>query len=306
MRKWFFLLLILFTGFGLGFSYKQVREKVKIKKRADQVRIASLSHPILEDKPFVIITMSYNNSAYCEKNLLSILEQDYKNYRVFYIDDCSTDDTFQKVQAFLSYYDKDKRVTLIRNEKNKGAMENLYQTVHRCQNNEIVVVVDGDDFLSSSKVLSRLNGYYANPEVWLTYGDYVEYPSYDTRKERKLGACLPLNQKMLKERGARNLAFITSHLRTFYAGLFKRIKHADFLYDGDFFQMGSDVASMIPMVELAGDHAYFINDILYIYNTENPASDYKKDLHKQSSIEKYVRSLPPYPFLKCHPKDDFE
>lgn len=305
MKKLTFFLVILGIGFGGGFFYQQLKEQRRSARKDRNYRIARAMHPILENKSFVILTMSYNNEAYCEKNLLSVLEQDYDNYRVIYIDDASTDRTGEKVQAFLAHHDPDHRVEYFRNETNHGQTENLYKAIHSCEDHEIVVIVDGDDFLAHPDVLSQMNAYYANPDVWLTYGDFIEYPSYHQGKDRQIGESRPLNLKVAEERGVRNCSFVTSHLRTFYAGLFKRIKLQDFLIDGEFLPMGCDVASMIPMMELAGDHAYFVPDLLYLYNVKNPLADHKKDRDKQFAVEKHVRNLPSYSRLSDRPVHDF-
>ena len=305
MKKFLFLLLILGLGFGIGASYQPVKEKLRKERKQKQYRIARKTHPILSDKPFVIVTMSYNNAPFVEKNLLSTLQQSYGNFRILYIDDASTDGTGERVKQFIKEYDQDGRVTLIQNETNLGAMHNLYHAVHSCKSEEIVVVVDGDDFLAHPQVLNELNAYYANPDVWLTYGDFAEYPSYAKGLERKVGEARPINLKILEERGIRRHAFVTSHLRTFYAGLFQQVKLQDFLHEGKFLAVGCDVASMLPMVELAGEHSYFIDDILYLYNTGNPNCDFKKNLEGQFTVETKVRNMPAYRPLTDHPSYDF-
>lgn len=303
MKKLIFSLLFLAVGFGLGLGYKKVKKEVKNRKREESYRIAHAFFPVLEQKPFVILTMSYNNGKICEKNLFSLLEQDYENYRILYIDDSSTDGTYEKVEAFLKKNDPKGRVTLLRNEKNEGAMANLYHTVHLLKNEEIVAVVDGDDFLAHRGVLAKLNAYYANPDVWITYGNYVEYPTY----RRTLGDfSTPIDWELVGRKGIRKHPFTASHLRTFYAGLFKRIKLEDFLYLGNFYPTCCDVASMLPMLELAGkEHAYFVPDVLYLYNTTNPISDFRKDLKQITTVDTYLRARSSYSLLGEHPKHDF-
>ena len=305
MKKFLLVTILLGLSFVGGISYRFVKEKIRTARKEKLCRIAHTTHPVLGNKPFVIITLSYNNAPYVEKNLLSTLQQSYDNFRILYIDDASIDGTGEKVRQLIDLYDLKGRVTLIENDENKGAMHNLYHAVHSCKSDEIAVIVDGDDFLAHSNVLSKLNAYYANPDVWLTYGNFAEYPSYAKGADRKHADARPINLKILNERGIRHHAFVTTHLRTFYAGLFKRVKLQDFLDKGDFFPVGCDVASMLPMVELAGEHAYFIDDILYLYNTKNPNSDFKKDLKSQVAIEKKIRNMQAYAPLKEHPKQDF-
>src|ERR1700722_4220258 len=133
---------------------------------------------VTEEKPFVIVIPSYNNSAFCKKNLHSVLEQKYQNYRVIYIDDCSTDDTFAKVKDLIEKSGKKERFTLIHNETNRGALANFYHAIHSCQDNEIIVALNGDDFFAQEGVLTKLNRVYAQDDVWMTYGNYLDYPSY--------------------------------------------------------------------------------------------------------------------------------
>lgn len=305
MKKFLFVILCLALGFGAGFGYRTAKDRLRQDRRDRKYRIARKTHPIFGNKPFVIITMSYNNAPYVAKNLVSTLEQDYDNFRILYIDDASTDGTGDQVKVFLDQYDTEKRVTLIQNESNRGAMENLYRAVHSCSSEEIVVIVDGDDFLAHPHVLSELNAYYANPDVWMTYGNFAEYPSYAMGSERKFADARPLNLKILEQRGVRKHAFVTTHLRTFYSGLFHRIKLQDFLMDGQFLPVACDVASMLPMVELAGEHVYFVQDILYLYNTGNPNCDFKKAPEEQLAMEERIRNLSPYTFLGDHPSHSY-
>lgn len=242
-----------------------------------------------EKKHFVVLTMSYNNEEFVERNARSVLDQDYPNFEWIYIDDCSRDRTYEKVCALA---EGKTHVTLIRNEENHGAMRNMYETIHRLKNDDIVVILDGDDWFAHNQVLSHLNEYYADERVWLTYGQHIEYPSFT------VGMCQPLKKRFLKPGGFRKAKFLFSHLRTFYAGLFQRVDARDFQKDGTFLKMGCDVASMLPMLEMAGEHAFFIRELLVVYNMGNPINDAKKNLALQQKIDQYIRSLPTYSALE--------
>lgn len=253
----------------------------------------------LDNKSFVVVIASYNNEKVCERNLRSLLDQSYSQYRAIYIDDASTDSTYEKVTRFLEREDPQKRVTVVRNHKNQGAMANFYHAIHSCADHEIIVVLDGDDWLAHEDVLSELNRTYANPNVWITYGSYVYYPSY------RKGECLTKIPRKIRESGQLRSflqkGFALSHLRTFYAGLFKKIKLQDTLYEGKFMGSSWDAASMIPMMEMAGKHYRFVRSILYINNRANPLNDDKVAGEEQQTIWRYVLSLPPYQPLAASP-----
>ena len=98
-------------------------------------------------------------------------------------------------------------------------------------------------------------------------------------------------------RTRRKLSWRTSHLRTFYAGLFQLIRLEDLLYNGQLLPKCVDVATMFAMIEMAGSHIKFIPEVLYIYNDNNPIS-YHHDPAHQREIEAYLKQQPPYQPLK--------
>jgi glycosyltransferase involved in cell wall biosynthesis len=277
MKKFALATLLLAAAASLFFVLPK-KEKHK-KERAPLVQ-----------KPFVIVIPSYNNSAFCERNLLSVLTQRYKNFRVIYIDDSSSDDTYAKVQEVISRLDKEGKVTLSRNTKNLGSLANYTHAIASCNDEEIVLTVDGDDFLAHEWVLEKLNRLYANQEVWMTYGNFLDYPSY--RQEPV--TCQKLSARVIHNQSYRKEAWVTSHLRTFYAALFKRIKREDLLYKGNFYPMAGDLAYVFPMLEMAGSHVRFVPDVLYLYNRGNPLSDHKINFALQNECAGHIRSKAPY------------
>ncbi len=265
--------------------------------------ISNTLYPIYENKKFVVIIPSYNNEKWCERNLRSVYEQEYKEYRVIYIDDNSKDNTYERVKKYVKDHNEEHRTTLIRNKNNKGALLNLYNAIHSCKDDEVVVTLDGDDWFPHELVLFKLNECYANPKVWLTFGQYLDYPSYT----KGMGG--PIYKNRLNDtRGFRLHEWVSTHLRTFYAGLFKKIKIKDFFYKGTFFKMGWDYTFMLPMLEMCHDCFMYIPEIMYIYNRCNPISDDRLNVHLQSQSAIYVRFKDPYmpintpPYLKIKDK----
>ena len=240
-----------------------------------------------EDKKFVIVIPSYNNEKYINKNLNSALNQDYENYEIIYIDDASKDKTYEKALEILSSQNK-VPYQLIRNAENKGAMENIYNAVSNLEKDDIVVTVDGDDWLANKNVLNILNNTYFQKNVWLTYGNYMSFPNLEKT------ICESIPSKIIRLNNFRNYKWVSSHLRTFYAGLFQKIKKQDLMHQNEFMDVTWDQAFMYPMLEMAGNRFQYIKQILYIYNVESPINDFKIKLEKQKNMEKYIRGLPKY------------
>jgi glycosyltransferase involved in cell wall biosynthesis len=277
------------------------------------------SDPI-QEKPIVVIIPSYKNSKWHTWNLNSVLKQDYKNFRVIYIDDNSPDKTAEKVETIvrsknipinkLTFDDQGSKdifqvtdqfqkavnynssfFSLVVNKNRAGALANLYRGIWSCSNEEIVVTLDGDDWFADLQVLKRVNEAYQNNNVWLTHGTMIEYPSGSKVWSE------PIPSKVIKKNAFRSFK-CPSHLRTFYTWLFKSIKLEDLLYNGEFFSMTWDMAIMYPMVEMCGTRHAFISEPTYIYNMSNPINDNKVNAELQRTLDRYIRAQTPYERLE--------
>ena len=192
------------------------------------------------------------------------------------------------MQAYVQERGKQDLVTLIKNEERCGAMYNLYHAIHKCDPHVIVATLDGDDWLKGKEVLRAINQAYNDTNVWMTYGQYEEFPA------NTLGICHDMPEEVVQEKSYRKQRWFTSHLRTFYAGLFQRIKEEDMKYENKFFDVAWDQAFLFPMLEMANGHLKFIDQIVYVYNQANPLNDFKQKLQKQLRCERLIRFRKPY------------
>src|SRR4051794_22412831 len=130
----------------------------------------------MTEKKIVVVIPSFQNILGYERNLASVFNQDYDNYRIIYTEDCSGDATADLAEKFIQKNDQQNKIKLIRNTERKGALHNLYDMIHSCDDDEIIVTCDGDDFLCHSGVLKRINEEYSTKDVWLTYGSCIDFP----------------------------------------------------------------------------------------------------------------------------------
>jgi glycosyltransferase involved in cell wall biosynthesis len=235
-------------------------------------------------KPIAIVIPSYNNRRWYRQNLGSVCAQAYENFRAIYVDDGSSDQTGACVAQWLVDQAVGQRVQVIRNQARAGALANLYRAIHACEDQEIIVLVDGDDWLAHPRVLPYLNTVYADPDCWMTYGQYVSWPTPVP------GYAKPIPTPITDANDFRAYDWCASHLRSFYAWLFKRIHRDDLISPwGTFYPMAWDQALMFPMLEMAGPRARFIPDVLYTYNVANPLNDAKVDRALQRHCEAAIR-----------------
>ena len=100
-----------------------------------------------------ILVTTYNRPRKLRRCLASILSQNYKDFEVIIIDDCSTEDnSFAK--------DLDPRIRYIRNEENQGGRHgdrvHMNRFIYELARGEYFVYVCDDDFWSHDYVLDEL------------------------------------------------------------------------------------------------------------------------------------------------------
>ncbi|KYP15186.1 polysaccharide deacetylase family protein [Flavihumibacter sp. CACIAM 22H1] len=97
--------------------------------------------------PVSILVPAYNEELTAVKTLENLLQQDYKDFEIIFIDDGSTDHSFQTVQSAFS---KDKRVKIY-TKPNGGKASALNYGISQT-NNDYIVCIDADTQLKSDAI----------------------------------------------------------------------------------------------------------------------------------------------------------
>jgi len=219
---------------------------------------------------FKIVCPSYNNENWVETHISSILEQTYENYEVLYIDDCSTDGTWELVNELVGDNFKFK---LIRNDENKGATYNYinYLDDFMEDDDEILVHLDGDDWFAIPNVLEEMNDFYNNNDFWMVYGGFTVWEGGEDTKE-----AYPQNTKYdnftHKHNKYREDLWRASHLRTYKWFVYKNIDKKDFVskIDNKLFWHASDLAWTYPCLEMCPTDKIGVADfVTHVYNASN-------------------------------------
>lgn len=95
------------------------------------------------EEPLVsVIIPNYNHARYIDKRILSILCQTYKNYEVIILDDCSTDDSVERIEK----YKNDSHIsTIIVNEKNTGVPFKQWHKGMLLAKGSLIWIAESDD-----------------------------------------------------------------------------------------------------------------------------------------------------------------
>lgn len=234
----------------------------------------------------VIVTGFYNAENYIERCLFSIKTQTFTDFKCYITHDLSTDNSVELVKNFIK---NDSRFILVDdNDKKLYQAGNFDKTIRYnkdIDDNELIIEVDGDDWLPDPNVFKRINDLYKDNNVWIANGSF-KYSNGN------MGFAQP--QKDFNT--LRQSRFTASHIRTWRAFLWRKIKESDLKDDnGNYWQWSGDLCFMFPMLEMAGEEHYrFMTDINYVYNAENPINEHKVDMSMVNDHATKIRNKKPY------------
>ncbi|MCH9614487.1 MAG: hypothetical protein SP1CHLAM54_15520 [Chlamydiia bacterium] len=255
LHKWFILFLLVILPLFILRESRLLLDKKGVSYAVDEDFYQINPHDP-NDKTFVVVVVTENDSGSIEATLHSIFSQTYQGYRVVVIDGGSTDDTPVIASEFAKQCRKETRLEVLGRDNPSKVYEAYYQYVLECPDNDIIVHLPAGDFFSGTDVLASLNDVYKNQDVWLTYPQYLSYPNY------KKGINQPRPQKPQCKKRVERAPWVTSPLRTYYASLLKQvyIDHPETLLSVD-----GEKNLMIPMAEIAKYHVRFIKQVYYIH-----------------------------------------
>lgn len=116
-----------------------------------------------------IITPSYNQAAYLERTILSVLEQDYPNIEYIIIDGGSDDGSVDVIQRYAD------RLTYWESMKDKGQTDAINKGFSHAHG-EILAWLNSDDILYPHAVREAVDYLTAHPDCGLVYGncDFID------------------------------------------------------------------------------------------------------------------------------------
>tara|TARA_R110001599_G_scaffold229246_1_gene428445 strand:+ start:121 stop:1713 length:1593 start_codon:yes stop_codon:yes gene_type:complete len=271
--------------------FKYLRERTKIFWSTME-NLWELDTPESSDNlnhKFNLIVPFYNAGNWIGKCINSVKNQKYDNFKCYLIDDLSDDNTIDVITKEIA---SDNRFKLIKNTNKKYALGNIVDTLMNedIKSEDINILLDGDDWLSSYNVLSYLDKIYTEGNCLLTYGTYVYHP---TGRQGVEPSKYP--DVVVENNSFRSDQWRASHLRTFKTKLFEHIDLEDLKNDdGHFFKTAYDQALMLPLLEIAGSRSQYIDKIMHVYNRENPLNVDKVKQHLQHQTAQKIRTKKPY------------
>lgn len=117
------------------------------------------------DTPLIsVILPTYNGSRYIKTAIESVLAQNYLNFELIVINDTSTDSTSDLVEEYMR---KDKRVIMLKNEKNLRLVGTLNRWIAFASGEYIARIDDDDIWSDSEKLTKQVREFEKNPKLWI-------------------------------------------------------------------------------------------------------------------------------------------
>ena len=115
-----------------------------------------------------IIMPSYNTAQFIAESIRSVQAQTYPHWELIIVDDCSTDQTDEVVEKFLS----DSRIRYLKNERNSGAAISRNRAISEAKG-KWIAFLDSDD-LWHPKKLEKQIAFMKENGFTFSYTQYAE------------------------------------------------------------------------------------------------------------------------------------
>jgi len=251
----------------------------------------------VRDWRFFLLIRGRNCEKYAKKCLSSIKAQTIAKHEHVIILDAPTDNTEKVVRAFKF---NSKHTSPYVWTARQGLAWNMWfgikkiaehQTVHQpygdgkgdsclINDEDVVAVVDLDDWLPNNALSTVRKVYDKHPNCLVTYGSYIKVSK---GRKTKISKPYPVGADVRKHK------FHASHLKTIKWKVLKNLP-VDCLKDknGNWLQAASDVAMIIPCMEMAGlENCYHVSTPTYYWRDNTP---HKTNRALQIKCEKIVRA----------------
>ena len=233
-------------------------------------------------EPFIFVICGRNvDSGRFKRCFDSLVAQSGLEWGAVIVDDASTNGFGDYAGTLLAPHGN--RVTLVRNEERRGGMYNTWNAIANfCVDpKSVIITLDADDALIGEHVLERLRA------------------EYDDGADATVGSMLRLDKEASYVPNFADPRWwdsnVWQHLRTFKKRIFDAINIEDFKIDGEWIDVATDWAFMVPIIEMASSPRY-IPEPLYLYEPAEPKTDDSRDV--RDSVIARILAKRPYEKLR--------
>lgn len=212
-----------------------------------------------------IIMPSWNTAKFIAKSIQCVIDQTYQNWELLIVDDCSTDNTNEIVEPFLS----DKRVKFFHNEKNSGAALTRNKAMREAKG-EWIAFLDSDDLWTPDKLDKQVKFMEEHGYVL----SYTEYEKID-EEDKPLGIYVT-GPEIVNKRKMYNYDYIGQLTMMYSAKHFGLIQIKDI-------KKNNDYAIRLQLYKKPGTEAHLLKENLAKYRIRKKSISHDKISKKLKS-----------------------
>jgi len=243
---------------------------------------------------FIIISPMFNATKTLSRMLHSIVGQSYENWKLILIDDVSSSDDRVKIQEILSGFQSieflrheefnQPRIHVIWNSEKKWEVANVLQGLKSCNDDDIVVRIDADDFLTDLDAFRIIDNVYERTGCESLHTAHRWHDDHQVSFQN-ISSEFPSGSDPYKT------PWVTSHLKTFRKRLLNNVKDENYRdVNGEYFKRIGDQTFHLPVLRNSKKNVY-VPMVMYSYfcpmNPENFQTD---DAKYQRDEAIYLRS----------------
>lgn len=239
---------------------------------------------------FSVVIPLYNKEAYVAKTLNSVLNQTYQNFEVVIVNDCSTDNSVDVVQAI-----HDHRIKIIEHTGNKGLSASRNTGINAATH-PYIAFLDADDYWDSTylETICSIVKEYPNESVFATH-----YRNNFNGKFFIPKSNLPISSKektfLVRDFFEINLGrlILTQSCIVVHKSIFKKIGYYDedvtFAEDIDFYIRCFSTCNLVFLnVDLCTISNYDPNSITNRVSYKKTFPKLHKYLNNSDSLDKFI------------------
>lgn len=137
-----------------------------------------------------IVCISMNHEDYIEQSIKSIIEQTYKNIEIFYLDNNSQDESFEKSKQLLEI--SGKPFFAVKREKSYTISANLNYLIRKSKA-DYFCIISCDDWMNKDNVLEKMKLLNSNPSLAVIYSNGYYY-------NQKIGDLFPIYDAGMRDK----------------------------------------------------------------------------------------------------------
>lgn len=223
---------------------------------------------------YIFLITTYNCHRYIDNCISSLLTQKDKNFGILFMDDASTDGTVERIRAIMSNQSINYIIHSNETRTRSAAWNQRKAVLKYVKNpNSQICILDGDDELMDDDAFNRIK-------------------SAEGLSRRKYEAGVLGFKGRLPSREV-NIGLYRFeepyHMRYFNAWLYKAVPESTYYRDGEMIKAASDIAFIMPVIQLLNKDFGMCNLKVYIWNNHlGSHNDHFIRLGEQRSNLEYV------------------